>query len=62
LDSNNQLQDEYSGTLIMSVIKLAENYFKITTKTYSSKVKYFALSAVTINGMKPIVTMDEPIR
>lgn len=55
------LKDGYSGTYIASVTKLADNYFKITTNTYSSKVQYFALSGVTVSGLTPIVTMDEPI-
>lgn len=56
------LKEGISDDYIASVAKLADNYYKITTNTYSNKVKYFALSAATINGMKPIVTMDEPIR
>lgn len=56
------LKEGVSDSYVASVTKLADNYFKITTKTYSSKVKYFTISAVTVSGMKPIVTMDEPIR
>ena len=46
---------------ICTVQKLAENYYKITTGAFSTRVKYFAISGVTINGVTPIVTLDEPI-
>lgn len=60
-DSHVSLKDGYSG-IYATVTKLDENYFKITTKTYSSKIKYFSISGVTASGIKPIVTMDEPIK
>lgn len=55
------LKAGFSDTYIESVTKLADNYFKITTKTYSNKVKYFAISAVTVSDIVPIVTLDEEI-
>jgi hypothetical protein len=57
----NNLKEGTSGSYIASITKLADNYFKITTKTYSTNVKYFALSGVTVSGLDPIVTMDEEI-
>lgn len=62
LASSASVKEGFSSTYIASVTKLADNYFKITTKTYSTNVKYFAISAVTVDGIVPIVTMDEPIR
>lgn len=56
------IKDSYSGVVVSNVTKLSDNYFKITTNIFSSKVKYFAISAVTIDGIKPIVTLDEPIK
>lgn len=46
---------------ICTVQKLAENYYKITTGTFSTRVKYFAISGVTVDGVTPIVTLDQPI-
>lgn len=61
IDAEAYLKDGHSGTYVSSVEKLADNYFKITTKAYSSKVKYFTICGVTISGVEPIVTIDEPI-
>jgi hypothetical protein len=55
------IKDGFSNTYIASITKLADNYFKITTNTYSTKVKYFGISGVTVSGLTPIVTLDEPI-
>ena len=56
------LKEGKSDTYIASITKLADNYYKIATKTYSKNVGYFAISAVTVAGIVPIVTLDEPIR
>lgn len=61
VDAITSLKEGSSNIYIDSITKLAENYWKITTKTYSTKVKYFAISAVTVSGIVPIVTLDEPI-
>lgn len=61
LTTQASMKEGLSNTYIASVTKLADNYFKITTKTYSNKVKYFGIGGVTISGLTPIVTMDEPI-
>lgn len=56
------IKDSYSGAVVSNVTKLSDNYFKITTNIFSSKVKYFALSGVTNDILTPIVTIDEPIK
>ena len=61
LDGGLGLKDGFSNVIISSVAKLANNYFKIRTATYSTKVKYFTISGVTVSGITPIVTIDEPI-
>ena len=61
LGQDASIKDGHSGTYLEAVTKLGENYFKIRTKTYSDKVKFFVLSAVTVDGITPIVTIDEPI-
>jgi hypothetical protein len=61
LNSSYSLKEGFSSTLISSVIKLGDYYYKITTAKYSTSVKYFALSGVTVSGLEPIVTMDEEI-
>lgn len=60
-DHFGSLKDGFSNTNIESITKLADNYYKIRTNTYSTRVKYFALSGVTVSGLVPIVTIDEPI-
>lgn len=55
------IKEGFSNTYIASIEKLANYYWKITTNVYSTKVKYFTLSGVTVSGMKPIVTLDEEI-
>lgn len=57
-----KITEGFSGTYISSITKLGANYFKITTRTYSARVSYFTVAGVTISGLTPIVTMDEPIR
>lgn len=44
-----------------ALTQLGDHYYKFTTKAYSEKVKYFALAATTVNGMEPIITVDQPI-
>lgn len=61
LNEAGSLKDGFTHSIVSSVTKLADNYFKIRTTTYSTKVKYFAISGVTVSGLTPIVTMDEPI-
>ena len=56
-----RIADGFSNTLLPSVTKLREYYYKITTKGYSTKVAYFAVSGATVDGVVPIVTLDEPI-
>ena len=60
LTQSNGLKDGFNGTYV-TVTKLGTNYFKITNKIWSSNPKYFAISGVTISGVVPIVTIDEPI-
>lgn len=55
------IKEGFSNTYIESITKLSDNYYKIRTKTYSTNVKYFAIGAVTVSGLTPVVTMDEPI-
>lgn len=61
LNADNGLKDGYTSSMLPSVTKLADHYYKLTTKAYSTKVKYFAISGVTVSGLTPIVTLDEPI-
>ena len=60
LDNSTGLKDGYSGAYV-TVTKLGTNYFKITNKKWSANPKYFAISGVTVSGVTPIVTIDEPI-
>lgn len=61
VDGATGIMDGFTSALIPSVTKLADKYFKITTKAYSSKVQFFSISGVTVSGLTPIVTLDEPI-
>lgn len=60
LSAGNGIKDGFSNTVV-TVTKLADNYFKLSTPGYSSKVKTFIISGVTVDGITPIVTIDEPI-
>ena len=61
LSSSASIKEGFSSALIESITKLDDYYFKITTKTGSTNIKYFAISGVTVSGLTPIVTLDEPI-
>lgn len=61
LDSVLNLKEGVLGNLLVSCEKLGEHYYKITTKTYSNKIKYFSIGGITVSGLTPIVTIDEPI-
>lgn len=56
------LKDGYTSTgILLSVTKLGDHYYKFRSKAYSTSVKYFTISGVTVDGMIPVVTLDEPI-
>ena len=56
------IKDGYASTgLVLSITKLGDHYYKFRTKAYSVNVKYFTISGVTVDGVTPIVTLDEPI-
>lgn len=57
------IKDGYTSSsgLILSIEKLGDHYYKFRTKAYSTSVKSFAISGVTVDGMTPIVTLDEPL-
>ncbi len=54
------VKDGFSNAQVI-VKKLSDNYFQFTTAAYSARVEYFAISGVTVSGLTPIVTLDEPI-
>lgn len=60
-DYSISIKDGFSNTITPSITKLGDGYFRITTKAYSTAVKYFTISGVTIDGVEPIVTIDQPL-
>lgn len=59
---SNTLKDGFTGTtFVTSVEKLGNYYYKITTLATNSGTNYFELCGVTVDGVEPIVTMNEPI-
>lgn len=59
---SNLLKDGFTGTnYVESVKKLADYYYKITTIAVPSTYKYIAISGKTVDGVAPIVTLNQPI-
>lgn len=54
------IKDGFSNSVV-TVAKIGDNYWKLTTPSFSTKVKNFCMSGVTVDGITPIVTIDEPI-
>ena len=61
LNFTNNMADGYTSSITASVTKLADHYWKITTVAYSTKVKAFALSGVTVGDLIPKVSVDQPM-
>ena len=61
LNSATYLKVGGTSAVHSALTQLGDHYYKLPTKANSTKVQYFALAATTVNGMEPIITVDQPI-